>query len=427
MKLANKLLKVNAYFEEFILFLLFNVSLNKQQNKSNITSKNNLMKNVFIFILLASLSSCTLTPTKIIDKTLANITSDEAINYQYNQLTIQGTSENDTTFIETFSSASFKKDIDDKLLGFTYVIQDSLIHPYFHVPLKTTYHYNGTLLYTAMVSPMRNTLEENDTTKMNKNVFNNVMTGQLPTMIHLLKSNNAEIIGDTIVNGQNCYKLNDIKDEKAHQLFISKESFLPVMLRVITNLSQPFIEEYYYKDFHSTPELQIPNYKSEVIAKASQNTPQDVPQGFKVGDKLPNFKLHDLSDNEILMGSTKNIKVIYLSMVNCGPCQKAIPYVAKINDYFNGRDEIDFFVVYPMDLKKKLIKYASTKNIDYPIVYNSLSEEQDRLELITRMNIGSPAVLILDAENSIRHIVHGFSTNMKDVIIKKVREIENID
>lgn len=383
------------------------------------------MKNILIVVLLTSLSSFTHTPTKIIEKSLANITSDKAVNYQYNQLTIQGSSENDTTFIETFSSASFKKDVEDKLLGFTYVIQDSLIHPYFHVPMKTTYHYNGTLLNTAMVSPMRISLEENDTTEMNKNVFNNVMTGQLPTMIHLFKSNSAEIIGDTIINGQNCYQLNDIKDKKAHQLFISKESFLPVMLRVITNLSQPFIEEYYYKDFHTTPELQIPDYKSEFEAKAPQNTPQDVPQSFKVGDKMPNFKLHDLNENEILMGNSKNIKVIYLSMINCGPCQKAIPYVAKINDYYNKRDEIDFFVFYPMDLKEKLIKYAIAKNIDYLIVYNSLSEKKDRLKLISRMNIGFPAVLILDAENNIRHIVHGFSTNMEDIIIKNIREIEN--
>ena len=210
------------------------------------------MKDTLIFILLATLSSCTLSPTKIIDKTLANITSDKAVNYQYNQLTIQGSSENDTTFIGTFSSASFKNDVEDKLLGFTYVIQDSLIHPYFHVPLKTTYHYNGTVLNTAMISPLRNSLEENDTTEINKNVFDNVMTGQLPTIIHLLKSNSAEIMGDTIIDGQNCYQLNDIKDEKAHQLFISKKSFLPVMLRVITNTFQPFIEEYYYTDFHIT-------------------------------------------------------------------------------------------------------------------------------------------------------------------------------
>ena len=133
------------------------------------------MKNVLTFILLASLSSCALTPTKIIEKTLSNITSDKAVNYQYNQLTIQGSSENDTTFIEKFSTASFKKDVEDKFLGYTYLIQDSLIHPYFHVPLKTTYHYNGNLQHTAMVSPIRNSLEVNDTSKINKNVYNNTI------------------------------------------------------------------------------------------------------------------------------------------------------------------------------------------------------------------------------------------------------------
>ena len=135
------------------------------------------MKNTLICILLAFLSSCSLSPSKIMQKTISNLQSDDALNYQYTQLTIQGSSENDTTFIEMFSTASFKKDVKDKFLGYTYLIQDSLIHPYFHVPLKTTYHYNGNLLNTAMVSPIRKSLEENDTTEINKNVYSNVMSG----------------------------------------------------------------------------------------------------------------------------------------------------------------------------------------------------------------------------------------------------------
>lgn len=379
------------------------------------------MRNILIYVLLVYVSSCTLSPSKIIEKADRNLQSIDAINYQYNQLTIQGSSENDTTFIEKFSTASFKKDVEDKFLGYTYLIQDSLIHPYFHVPLKTTYHYNGNLQHTAMVSPIRNSLEVNDTSKINKNVYNNVMSGQLPSLIHLLNSNTIEIVGDTIINDDNCYQLNDIKDEKAHQLFISKKSFLPVMLRVITNTTQPFIEEFLYKNFHTTTELQIPDYKLEVESKAIQ----DFPQSIKVGDKLPSLRLHDLSENEVLMGNSKNIKIIYLSMINCGPCQKAVPYIGKINEFFDVRDDIDFYVLYPMDSKEKLQKYVSAKNIDYPVIYNSLTREEDRLKLILGMNIGSPSALILDSENDIQHIIHGFSTNMKDRIIEEVRNIQD--
>ena len=129
------------------------------------------MKNIIICALLTFICSCTLNSLKIVEKTARNLQSEKTINYQYNQLTIQGSSENDTTFIEMFSTASFQKDMKDKFLGYTYVIQDSLIHPYFDVPLKTTYHYNGTVLNTAMVSPIRNSLETNDTTEINKNVY----------------------------------------------------------------------------------------------------------------------------------------------------------------------------------------------------------------------------------------------------------------
>lgn len=379
------------------------------------------MKNIIICALLTFICSCTLNPLKIVEKTARNLQSEKTINYQYNQLTIQGSSENDTTFIEMFSTASFQKDMKDKFLGYSYVIQDSLIHPYFDVPLKTTYHYNGTVLNTAMVSPIRNSLETNDTTEIKKNVYNNVMSGQLPSLLHLLNSSGAKITGDTIINGENCYQLNDMKDEKAHELFISKKSSLPIMLRIITNTSQPFIEEFYYKNFHTTAELQIPNYKSEVEEKGKQEPPQT----FKVGDKLPHWKLHDLSEKEISTGNSNNIKVIYLSMINCGPCQKAIPYVSKINDYFKGRDDVDFFVLYPMDSKEKLQKYVDAKNIKYPVIYNSLTEDKNRKELTFRMNIGFPSVLIADSENSVRHIIHGFNTNLEDKIIEKIRDVQD--
>jgi hypothetical protein len=78
-----------------------------------------------------------------------------------------------------------------------------------------------------------------------------------------------------------------------------------------------------------------------------------------------------------------------------------------------------------MDSKEKLEKYVSTKNIEYPVVYNSLTQEKDRIELTLGMNIGSPSTLILDSENNIRHIIHGFSTNLKERIIKKIRDIQD--
>lgn len=98
-----------------------------------------------------------------------------------------------------------KKNLEDKLFGYNYVIEDCLIHPHFQVPLKTTYHYNDTLLKTAMISLIRNSLEVNDTSKINKNVIRS----QLPSILHLLKNNTEELIGDSLVDGNNCYKINE--------------------------------------------------------------------------------------------------------------------------------------------------------------------------------------------------------------------------
>lgn len=144
----------------------------------------------------------------------------------------------------------------------------------------------------------------------------------------------------------------NIIDEKAHELFISKKSFLPVMLRVITNTFQPYIEEYYYKYFYkyfyTTSNIQIPDYGAGIEAKRMRETPRT----YTIGNKLLYLKLNNLTEKETTITKSKNIKVIYLSMINCGPCQKAVPYIGEINNYFNGIKDIDFFVLYPMDSKE---------------------------------------------------------------------------
>ena len=107
----------------------------------------------------------------------------------------------------------------------------------------------------------------------------------------------------------------NIIDEKAHELFISKKSFLPVMLRVITNTFQPYIEEYYYKYFYTTSNIQIPDYGAGIEAKRMRETPRT----YTIGNKLLYLKLNNLTEKETTKTKSKNIKVIYLSMINCGP------------------------------------------------------------------------------------------------------------
>lgn len=75
-------------------------------------------------------------------------------------------------------------------------------------------------------------------------------------------------------------------------------------------------------------------------------------------------------------------------------------------------------------IQKKTEKYVSTKNIEYPILYNPISQDKDHSELIVKMSIGFPSVLILELENDIKHIINGFSTNMKNRIVNKIKELE---
>ncbi len=379
---------------------------------------------IFLFIktltltLILTLYACSLNSAQIKSRTIDKLTIEEAINYNYNLLTIQGSTETDTMFIETYSSASFMAKKDDAFIGYRYVIQDSLIHPHFNVPLKTVYHYNGAKLTTAIISSIHTSLKEEELSDINQEVFSNVMQGQLPAIISILQNPETQTLKDTIINDVLCAHFSVVKDGLRSSLFVSKETFFPVMLRIITNTFQPFIEEYYYRDFSSSDKLIVPDYRSEFESKSTQK--QFLP--YKVGDIFPDVELHDLSGNQVGISKSNRYKIIYISMINCGPCQRAVPYIEDIYENFKGNDFADFYVFYPMDLKEKLEKYVATKNIKTPIVYNSISDEAKRIELSSRLRTAFPSVLILNEENYIKHIINSFSTDLERRIKERLDE-----
>jgi hypothetical protein len=105
------------------------------------------MKKYIHFIVLVLCIGCQEKNSEIREKSLRLLSTEKAINWNYSELTIQGSTKDDTTFIEQFGFASFLKNQKDTIVGYHYFIQDSLIHPYFQVPLKTVYHYDGNLFH----------------------------------------------------------------------------------------------------------------------------------------------------------------------------------------------------------------------------------------------------------------------------------------
>jgi peroxiredoxin len=377
------------------------------------------MKKFIHFIVLVLCIGCQEKDSVIREKSLRLLSTEKAVNWNYSELTIQGSTEDDTTFIEQFGFASFLKNQKDTIVGYNYFIQDSLIHPYFQVPLKTVYHYDGNSFHTGTISSLTTKLKDENFTQLNKEVYRNVMKGQLPAIIRMLSDPNAKIAKDSTVSNVSCIQIYSIEGDKPHYLFISKKTHQPIMMRIVTNLFQPFIQEYYYGEFRFSNELKIADYKTEI----KNYSPPMQASALKVGDTLPNWEIEDLSGKILTIHSSTKTKVIYLSMINCGPCQLAIPYVEQIYNTYKNSDSIDFYIFYPYDSHDKLSKYIKTKGITSQILYNSYKDEKRRIELISSLRMVYPSVIIVDENNIIQHVIHGFSTSIGSTIHKYVQKV----
>ena len=189
------------------------------------------------------------------------------------------------------------------------------------------------------------------------------------------------------------------------------------MLRITTNTFQPFIEEYNYSNFSYSTVL---NY-SELSKSSIQSTPEKAV--VKVNDILPDWELADLQGNNYSLKNPEKFKIIYLSMINCGPCQEAIPYVEKMYNEYNQSDSVEFVVFYPVDDKESLIRYVQRKNLKPNLVYNSSVKQEKRIEIFSYLNIGYPAFLIVDKENRVRDILSGFSKNIEMRVKNRLEKV----
>jgi hypothetical protein len=277
----------------------------------------------------------------------------------------------------------------------------------------------GNLFHTGTICSLATKLKDENFSQLNKEVYRNVMKGQLPAIIRMLSDPNAKIALDSTVSKVSCIQLYSIEGDKPHYLFISKKTHQPIMMRIVTNRFQPYIEEYYYGEFRFSSELKIADYKTEI----KNYSPPKQLSTLKIGDILPAWELEDLYGKTVSVNSSAKTKVIYLSMINCGPCQLAIPYVEQIYNTYKNSDSIDFYIFYPYDSHDKLSKYVKTKGITSQIFYNSYKDEKRRIEVISSLKMVYPSVLIVDENNIIQHIIHGFSTSIGSTIQKYVQQV----
>lgn len=377
------------------------------------------MKKLLVFALTVFVLSCTNTPRCIIDESIDYLSTENVLKYDLKELTIQGNG-SDTLLIPQTTKAFFKYSEDkDNLIGFNFIVVDTLVHPYFRIPLKNTYMYDGELFKFESINPMQNETKVSNQSQMKVLRINSYIKGHLPMLLELLEGDSYvnRIVKDTLLsNSKSLFIKQADTTGIIYELFIKKEGGIPSFLRIISNPTQPFIEEYSYTNFEKVDTAIVvqENHSEKVASEIKRLTK---------GDSIPSLNLQYLTGEEFSFAPQKGkITILCLSMINCGPCQMAVDDIQELFLKYSGLKNIRFVVFYPIDRKEKLKKYVNTKNITCPIVYNSKERSKNFGSVMNSFKTSFPAFIILNDDNKIVWINSGYHSQLKEEIRKAVKK-----
>ncbi len=343
-------------------------------------------------------------------RTETNLKSAKNVSYHIDNLTIQGQSIGDTIFTATY--ALFEKSETDTLLGYNFLIESSLIHPRFLIPIVLRDHYNGRELTWTLESEVRNDRTITEFSKIDNSVLENKIAGHLPMLLNLLHNNEYKktSIEETTLNGKDCIQINFLcTDSIDYNLFVDKNEKIPALLRIVFNKEQPFIQEYYYRDFVFSNTTHFPS-----TTEFSENNSKEI-FSLKIGDNFPDWKLETISGVPLHFGEQKGkAHLIFLSGINCGACQLQIPTTKRIYEQFSQRKDLNIIGLYPYDSKERLNIYTEEKEIDYPIIYNSFNIIEERYELIQKLRFPIPTMILIDKDNKVAWMKTGFNPDYTD-------------
>lgn len=367
------------------------------------------------------LISCSEQTDKLMRRTANNLKSTKSLSYHVDNLTIEGQSIGDTIFTNVF--AIFEKYENDTFLGYKFLIEKSLIHPRFLIPIVLRDHYDGINHTWTLESEVRNDRTITERNAIEKAFIQNKVVGHIPLIIDLLTNNGYDKVSaiETKLEKEECLQLNYYDpDSVAFQLYLSVENELPILLRIVINKEQPFIQEYYYKDFHFANITQLPTS----LEYSEDNSTEIHP--IMLGDTIPEWNLETIAGSPFHFNEQKGkASLIFLSGIFCRACREQIPTTKIIYERYSKRKDIDVFGFYPYDTKERLNLYTQENDIDYPIIYNSITNSTDRWSLLQKLKLSIPTLILLNNENEILWMKSGFNPSLSDSYLKDLDNMIN--
>ena len=140
----------------------------------------------------------------------------------------------------------------------------------------------------------------------------------------------------------------------------------------------------------------------------------------EVGSKAPEFSMPDLNGNSIKLSEFKG-KVILVDFWAswCVPCKKSMPHII---DLYNNRSDSAFIVIAVNvdDEKSKISEFANSINVTFP--FPVIFDKEKSLPALYNAE-GMPTTIIIDKEGIIRFKESGFTTDTKEKMDTKIRDL----
>lgn len=157
------------------------------------------------------------------------------------------------------------------------------------------------------------------------------------------------------------------------------------------------------------------------IRKYGQTGSPATPKEKLLGEKAPHWSLNDADGRQTNLNDLKNkVVLINFTGIECGACRLAIPFLNELKQHYKPEDfsvvAIECWGRTPHSLRNYINKNA----IRYPF----LEGKEEAIDAYIGKNRGVPVFYLLDKQQIIRKIFHGYSAETTAPEIRQA--IENL-
>lgn len=380
------------------------------------------MKKLLLFALTIFVIGCTNQNEKTIEKTIENLTKNSVITYSTKVVTIQPRQElNDTVVFTKDITTTIKKIESDTIFNYRYHAIHNYNHPVLQIPCHYEIFTDSLKRYSYSNWFEGEDLKSKNISDLDNNQLQEDLTGGLPDILDIINLNSYKFISykDTVINKTSLLVLNTTKHDSIRcEIFIDKKNNLPHLFRYIENPRGTYIIEYHYSNFKYKDSIKRPDFLDKTLSSKKIKR-------LSVGEPFPLLEVGNINcentPETVFKGKTT---VIINTAIFCGACNRAIPDIKLLNNKYKQINDIKIYAFYPIDSGNVLLKYVTSRDIDYPVLFCANEESKNKaLKLLTTC---FPTTYIIDRNGNIALHKESYCEDWLKIIEDEIEKAKNI-